>query len=175
MRTLATTLSAAVALLVAAVVIPASASAACVQATPCPLAISFNDKGFTDSSKTDFTKDDWWEIDFSNEDNVNEAAHTITLSGYSLDFTVNQDQTVTKTMQFTSAGCFKLKDMPSGAVRNVRVYIGDSQDVKQSVSTETDPCGAATSGAGGKTGTPGFELSFLVVGLAAAVAMRRRA
>lgn len=168
-------LAALLAMTLLVLLVPVARATGCTtQDSPCPLLIDVGDGGFLDGSTTDFAQGDWYEIDFSNSSDVHN--HTITLDGYGLSVAlgIGTSDSQTKTVQFTQAGCFAMKDQPSGATRNFRVFVGDPIDFQQGKSTEKDPCAAGVAGTSGKAKTPGFEMPLLVAAIALAMLIRRR-
>jgi hypothetical protein len=146
----------------------AAQSDGCTQSNPCPWAIAVDDAGFVGESEWNWTMGDWFELSVSNDDSV---AHTVTLSGYSLQFQVPADGERSQVVQLTKAGHFDLADQPSGDTIPVTVVNGDVVDYEKGL---IDANGNA---AGTKARTPGLETPMLGLALLGAtfVALRRRA
>ena len=145
----------------------AQAQDACTQSSPCPWDVVVDQPGFIGESSWNWTQGDWMTLSVANDDTV---AHTVTLDGYGLTFSLAAGQEQSKVVQLAKSGGFQMKDQPSGDAVTVTVVNGDVVDYEKGL---IDSSGnALTTGAKGRI--PGLELPLLAAGLLAAVAGARR-
>jgi hypothetical protein len=147
----------------------AQAQDSCSQASPCPWDLVVDSPGFIGEGEWNWTAGDWMRISVANDDDV---AHTVTLSGYDLTFSIPALEERSQTVQLTKAGTFQFADQPSGDGVDVHVVQGDVVDYEKGISDANgNPVSSGSSGTGR---VPGVELPLLVLGLAAAVLAARR-
>jgi hypothetical protein len=146
----------------------AQAQDACTQADPCPWDVAVDQPGFVGESEWNWTAGDWMELTVFNDD---DAAHTVTLSGYNLQIQVPSLEERSQVVQLTQAGHFTLSDAPSGDSVPVTVVNGDVVDYEKGL---IDSSGNALTSGSTSGRIPGLELPLLAVALLA-VALARRA
>lgn len=148
-------------LLLAATALPATAQEDCSDPESCPWTVSVDGTGFIIDTDWTFTQDEWANLTVQNTD---EAAHTVTLSGYGVTVQVAGDDEASVPIQFTTAGTFTLTDSPTGKTATFHVVAGDAIDAGSS----------SGAGAAGTGKAPGLELPVLLLGLAALGVIARR-
>lgn len=152
----------------------AAAQSGNTASNPFPLAIAVDSTGFVAESSWNVTAGDWANITVSNDD---EVAHTVTISGLGLTFSVQAVGEQSRVVQLSRPGSFGVSDAPSGDSGTLTVVNGDVVDYENHL---IDANGKAVSSGSGITATtgsgrvPGFELPLLAIALAAAALTRRR-
>lgn len=150
----------------------AQASDSCTQASPCLWDVVVDRPGFIGEPSYNWTVGDWMTLDVSNDDN---ATHTVTLSGYSIQLTVPSLGEKTQVVQLTQAGAFQLADAPSGGTIPVTVVNGDVVDYQNGLINANGKALTSAAGTGSAAHTPSLGLPLLVGALIAVAATRRRA
>jgi hypothetical protein len=151
------------ALLALALMPAATAQSDCTSsATPCPLVVVVDANGFGQDKSWAITQDEWYAITVYNLD---DKAHTVTLSGYDVTLQAPADGEASAVVQFTRLGSFQLKDAPTGATATITVVGADSVDYEE---------GRADGSGNPIKKSPGLAIGLLALGLVA-VALHRRA
>jgi hypothetical protein len=154
-------------LLALALVPAAHAQDACTQSSPCAWDVAVDSPGFVGESEWNWTAGDWMRVTIFNDD---DAAHTVALSGYNLQFQVPPLEERSQVVHLTQAGHFQLSDAPSNDTVSVTVVDGDVVDYEKGLIDAGGNTVAAKSSSGR---VPGLELPLLAAALAVAALARR--
>ena len=144
------------------------------QSRPCEWVVGVEADGIVEGAEMNVTAGEWVRLSV---ENLDEAAHTLTVEGLGARVEVASYDVGTVTFQATRQGEFVLRDQPTGDTGMLHVLPAGA-DVSGGTGTgATDGTGTMAQDRSSSTsakGMPGFGLALLVASLAGALLLRRR-